>query len=140
MKQIETCRLSAGGRANEAATAFGPVIADRIARIRIRLAAGSYAVDVVTLAGVLVGYHDVERMAVAMAVPRPTAAIVDAVTERLALAMGAMDGNAMLVLQLEFVEQLQSEEIAALFGTTRATIVAVRRAALSELSGRLGEI
>ena len=126
--------MAAPDEATDAAM-FGPVIAHRIDRIRARLASGRYPLDVVTLADALVAYHDRERAVAAVA--RPSLSVETAVAERLAAAMRAMDGGAMLVLQLEFVEQLQGAEIAALFGTDVAAIGAVRRSALNELSGRL---
>lgn len=135
MKSIEAFpAVAAPDGASDAAT-FGPVTAHRIARIRARLDSGRYPLDVVTLADALVGYHDRERALAAVA--RPSLSVETAVAERLAAAMRAMDGGAMLVLQLEFVEQLQGAEIAALFGTDVAAIRAVRRSALNELSGRL---
>lgn len=135
MKSIEAFpAVTAPDGASDAAT-FGPVIAHRIARIRARLASGRYTLDVVTLADALVGCHNRERAVAAVA--RPSLSVETAVAERLASAMRAMDGGAMLVLQLEFVEQLQGAEIAALFGTDVEAIGAVRRSALSELSGRL---
>lgn len=135
MKSTETFpTLAAEDRPNEAAV-FGPVIAHRIARIRARLASGRYPLDVVTLADALVGYHDRERTVAPVA--RPPLSVGIAVAERLAAVMRVMDGGAMLVLQLEFVEQLRGPEIAALFGTDTAVIGAVRRSALSELSTKL---
>lgn len=135
MKSIEASPVVTAEQGEIATVAFGPVIAHRIAKIRARLASGRYPLDVVTLADALVGYRDRERAA--MAVAPPSRLVGTAVAERLTAAMRAMDGGAMLVLQLEFVEQLHSDEIAALFDTDVATIGAVRRSALNALSGSL---
>ena len=138
MKSTQTLPASATDNWPDDAALFGLVVAHRIARIRARLASGRYPLDVVTLADALVGYHHRERAVAAVA--RPSLSVETAVAERLAAAIGAMDGGAMLVLQLEFVEQLQGAEIAALFDTDVAAISAVRRSALNELSGRLSAL
>ncbi len=137
MKSVEALSASVGENGVSDATVFGPVIAHRIARIRGRLASGRYPLDVVTLADALVCHHDRERAVAAVA--RPSLAVATAVVERLAAAIRTMDVGAMLVLQLEFIEQLRGAEIAALFGTDVAAISAMRQTALTELSGRLSK-
>lgn len=135
MKSAETLSVVATDDWPREAAVLGPVIAHRIGRIRARLASGRYPLDVVMLSDALVGYHDRERAVAAVA--RPSLSVATAVAERLAAAIRTMDAGAMLILQLEFIEQLQSAEIAALFGTDVEAINAVRRSALTELSGRL---
>jgi hypothetical protein len=135
MRSVEEMSAVAGERAPDDPAAFGPVIAHRIARIRARLDGGRYPLDAVTLADALIGHHDRERAMAAVA--RPSLSVETAVAERLAAAIRGMDVGAMLILQLEFIEQLQGAEIAALFATNIEAIRAVRRSALTELSVRL---
>lgn len=129
--------LAANGAAVELHM-FGPVVADRIARIRARLADGRYPLDVKALAEALVAIQDREQVAAGIG-RAAIASLSSAVAARLATTLRTMDSGAVLVLQLEFVEQLRSAEIATLVGSDSAAIGAVRRAALGELSGRLLE-
>lgn len=110
---------------------IGPVTRHRLMQIRHRLALGHYPLDPLALASEIVALAGDGRSGV-HAVQQPAARLLAAAIDRI-------EPRSVLLLQLEFVEQLRADEIALVMDDGPATIATLRRTALLQLSTCLDE-
>ncbi len=123
--------LSSSSLTRDAAAglAIGPVTGHRIAQIRRRIRQGRYPLDSIALASEI-ALHDRNDL--------PTGgAVGSAVEHLLSVAIDRLDHYAVLILQLEFVEQLAAAEIAVTVRASVSEIASMRSAALLKLKGLL---
>ncbi len=99
---------------------------DRIARLRRRIADGSYAVDRRLLAETLAAQED--GLCAPAAIPVRAAAIA-----MLQTALATLDHRPVMLLQLHFVEQLRARETALVMGMAEPAASAMRRQLLCRL-------
>lgn len=104
---------------------IGPVMGHRIAQIRRRIRQGRYALDSRTLASEVALHERNDRLT--------DGVIRTKVEQMLSAAIGQLDYSAMLILQLEFVEQLTAPEIAVTVGASASALASSRQAALLKL-------